>query len=90
MNAGIYAELRRAGMCPNLGLNGVLLALLLAETRVNGVNVLHPSRLCNNVAGQKRDDGVHSLKLLQKINTQLPGRVLAAFGTFGQILGRDI
>ncbi len=54
MNAGIYAELRRPGMCPNLGLNGVLLACLLAETRVNGVNVLHPSRLCNNVAGPKR------------------------------------
>lgn len=80
-------------MCPNLGLNGVLLALLLAETRVNGVNVLHPSRLCNIVAGQKRDNGARSLKLLQKINTQRPDRVRAAFGTFGffrQSLTRDI
>ena len=42
-------------MSSTLGLNGVFFAELLAETRVNGVNVFHPSRLCNNVAGPKRD-----------------------------------
>ena len=83
MNAEIYADLRRPWISSNVGLSRVFFACVSVENRVNRVNVLHPSRLCNNVAGQKRDNGVHSLKLLQKINARRSGRVRAAFGTFG-------